>query len=85
MVRLKVDYIDLVLIHFPGTAKLRHDNPQNAERRRGSWEDLEELQQEGRVRCIGVSNYTVRHLTQLLEHAKIKPVINQVGNIQFNF
>lgn len=75
-------YIDLVLIHWPGSSKLAHDDPKNAERRKGSWEDLEELVKEGIVKSIGVSNYTIKHLEEMIDsqngYAKVKPVLNQV-------
>ncbi|OTF75319.1 hypothetical protein BLA29_005189 [Euroglyphus maynei] len=76
--RLKLSYIDLVLIHFPGSSRSTPKSPKNPENRRGSWEDLEELQQSGIVKNIGVSNYTVRHLQELFGYAKIKPVVNQI-------
>lgn len=78
--RLKLSYIDLVLIHFPGSSRSTPNSPKNPENRRGSWEDLEELQNSGIVKNIGVSNYTIRHLQELFGYAKIKPVVNQVGN-----
>ncbi len=62
--------IDLYLIHWP-----RAPSP---ELRQQSWRALEDLQQEGRVRAIGVSNYTVRHLKELLGHARIVPAVDQV-------
>jgi diketogulonate reductase-like aldo/keto reductase len=62
--------IDLYLIHWP-----RAEPPQL---RQDSWRALEELREAGRVRAIGVSNYTVRHLRELLEHAKVVPAVNQV-------
>lgn len=80
--KLQVKYIDLVLIHWPGSSKLAHDDPKNAERRKGSWEDLEELVKEGIVKSIGVSNYTIKHLEEMIDsqngYAKVKPVLNQV-------
>lgn len=76
--RLKLSYIDLVLIHFPGSSRSTPKSPKNPENRRGSWQDLEELQQAGIVKNIGVSNYTIRHLEELFGYAKIKPVVNQV-------
>ncbi|KAH7645544.1 hypothetical protein HUG17_1082 [Dermatophagoides farinae] len=76
--RLKLSYIDLVLIHFPGSSRSTPKSPKNPENRRGSWQDLEELQQAGIVKNIGVSNYTIRHLEELFGYAKIKPVVNQI-------
>ena len=64
---LGLDYVDLFLIHWP------------VERRRlESWKALEEFKREGRARSIGVSNYTVRHLDELLNAAEIPPAVNQV-------
>jgi diketogulonate reductase-like aldo/keto reductase len=47
-------------------------------KRKESWLALEKLYTEGKLRSIGVSNYTVRHLKELLSFCKIKPQINQV-------
>jgi diketogulonate reductase-like aldo/keto reductase len=67
LVVLGLDYVDLFLIHWP------------VERRRlESWKALEEFKREGRARSIGVSNYTVRHLDELLCAAEIPPAVNQV-------
>ena len=65
--RLGLDYVDLYLIHWPATNK-RHE----------SWRALEEIHKSGRARAIGVSNYTVRHLQELLGSSKIVPAVNQV-------
>jgi len=63
---LKLDYVDLYLIHYPVPQRLR------------SWRALEELQQQGKARSIGVSNFTIRHLTELLAETDIVPAVNQV-------
>ena len=65
--RLGVDYLDLYLIHWPVEGKYKE-----------AWKALEHLYKEGRVRAIGVSNFQVHHLQDLLSDAEIKPVINQV-------
>lgn len=67
LARLQLDYVDLLLLHFPVTAL-----------RGKAWKDLEDIHAEGKAKSIGVSNYTVRHLKQLLENCKIKPAVNQV-------
>ncbi|KAF9951430.1 hypothetical protein BGZ72_007045 [Mortierella alpina] len=67
---LQVDYIDLYLIHWPGTAKLKLPDPQNAKNRMESWHALEDLYHAKKLRSIGVSNYTVKHLTQLVERSR---------------
>ncbi len=65
---LQTDYLDLYLIHFPGTK----------ERDREIWRALEYLYNQGLVKAIGVSNFFVNHLDDLLETAKISPMVNQV-------
>ncbi|HEU5445125.1 MAG TPA: aldo/keto reductase, partial [Pseudolabrys sp.] len=62
--RLKFDYVDLYLIHYP------------VRERRQSWSVLEKLQQQGKALSIGVSNFTVRHLTELLAGIQIVPAVN---------
>ncbi|MCE7735611.1 MAG: aldo/keto reductase [Candidatus Heimdallarchaeota archaeon] len=74
MKKLQLEYLDMYLIHWPVT-DLRLD----------SWKAMEELVDEGYVGSIGVSNYTIRHLTELLEVANIKPVVNQVEFSPFLF
>ncbi|KAH8556234.1 2,5-didehydrogluconate reductase [Umbelopsis sp. PMI_123] len=67
--KLELDYVDLYLIHSPGPGKkLRSE----------SWRALEDLQKEGKVRSIGVSNYGIHHLKEVFEVGSIKPVINQI-------
>lgn len=66
---LRTDYIDLLLIHHP-------------------WEDLDEIVyvwkmlesyvDEGIIKAIGVSNFDEKELTHLLQHARIKPAVNQI-------
>jgi methylglyoxal/glyoxal reductase len=67
MRRLGLDQIDLFLLHWPVP-----------ERRLHSWRALERIIGEGRCRAIGVSNYMVPHLEELLSAAKIPPAVNQI-------
>lgn len=64
--KLKTDYLDLYLIHWP--------NPLHNE----TWRALEKLYKEGYVRAIGVSNFTAGHLKDLMSNAEIMPMVNQV-------
>lgn len=66
MERLELSYLDLLLLHQP------FGNWQEA------WKVLESLYLEGKVRAIGVSNFTQKKLGELLEQANIKPMLNQV-------
>lgn len=76
--RLGLNYLDLMLIHWPGVSGLEPNDPKNAILRKESWSDLETLVNEGVIKSIGVSNYTKNHINELLSHSKILPVINQV-------
>jgi diketogulonate reductase-like aldo/keto reductase len=62
-----LDQIDLFLLHWPVPGRRLH-----------SWRALERIIGEGRCRAIGVSNYMVHHLDELLSHAKIPPAVNQI-------
>lgn len=65
--RLGTEYLDLYLIHWPGTDKYID-----------TWKALEKLYTDSRVRAIGVSNFHVHHLENLMKHTELKPVINQI-------
>ncbi|WP_394803153.1 aldo/keto reductase [Membranihabitans marinus] len=73
--RLKVDYLDLYLIHWPANAK-NYENWQKANA--DSWRAMEDLQAEGRIKSIGVSNFFVEHLEALFQTARVIPSINQL-------
>lgn len=75
---LGLDYIDLYLIHFPGAAKINAQSPKNASLRMETWKVFTKLYDEGKVRAIGVSNFTVKHLAQLMESSDVAPMVNQV-------
>jgi len=65
--RLDLGPIDLYLIHWPVLAL-----------RQRSWKALERLLREGRCRSIGVSNYMVSHLEELMTYAEVTPAVDQV-------
>ena len=75
MRNLDLDYIDLYLIHWPAN-KMKYKNPDEVNA--VTWEALEELYEEGRVRAIGVSNFLPHHLEELKKSAKVLPMVNQV-------
>jgi diketogulonate reductase-like aldo/keto reductase len=64
--RLQLDYVDLYLIHWP------------VKQRVSSWKTLEDLVATDTIRSVGVSNFTIEHLQELLQSATIVPVVNQV-------
>ena len=67
LARLGLDYVDLYLLHWPV-----------AGRRLDSWRALERLHAEKRARAIGVSNFLVPHLEELLAQAEVAPAVNQI-------
>jgi diketogulonate reductase-like aldo/keto reductase len=81
---LKTSYLDLILIHWPGVKGLQLDDHKNVEMRKKTWQTLEQFYFERKVRLIGVSNYTIKHLKQLLEYCQVKPHVLQV-NILFSY
>eukprot|EP01132_Coremiostelium_polycephalum_P005077 gene5077-6319_t len=76
--RLKLDYLDLYLIHWPGCAGLKPQDPKNSEIRKETWRGFEQLYKDKKCRSIGVSNYNISHLRELMKHASIVPHVNQV-------
>lgn len=76
--QLGLGYIDLYLIHWPGTQGLPAGDKRNPENRAQSWTVLEEFYSEGKFRAIGVSNYTVEHMQELLKSCKVPPAVLQV-------
>ncbi|MCM3763855.1 aldo/keto reductase [Neobacillus niacini] len=65
--KLDLDYLDLYLIHWPVKGKYKD-----------TWRALEKLYKEGKIRAIGVSNFQIHHLEDLLQDCVVKPVVNQV-------
>ncbi|MCG2792137.1 MAG: aldo/keto reductase [Weeksellaceae bacterium] len=73
--KLKTDYLDLLLIHWPANAKqFANWKEINAE----TWKAMEKLTKCGTVRSIGVSNFLVPHLKALLETAEVIPAVDQI-------
>ncbi|RKP20148.1 glyoxal reductase [Rozella allomycis CSF55] len=75
--KLGLDYIDLYLIHWPGTSSIKPNSPKNKKNRQDSWKALEEAYRQGKLKAIGVSNYTINHLKEMEEYATIKPMVLQ--------
>ena len=75
MRNLDLDYIDLYLIHWPAN-KMKYKNPDEVNA--VTWEALEELYTEGRVRAVGVSNFIPHYLEELKKSAKVLPMVNQI-------
>ncbi len=67
--KLRLDYIDLYLIHWPVPVQ---DNYVDA------WKGMIELQKEGLIKSIGVCNFNVEHLQRIIDETGVTPVINQI-------
>eukprot|EP01100_Stratorugosa_tubuloviscum_P008806 TRINITY_DN3679_c1_g1_i1.p1 TRINITY_DN3679_c1_g1~~TRINITY_DN3679_c1_g1_i1.p1 ORF type:complete len:314 (-),score=138.50 TRINITY_DN3679_c1_g1_i1:19-879(-) len=79
--KLGLDYLDLYLIHWPGVSKIAAASPKNAELRRETWRAFEELKATGKCKEIGVSNYQINHLEEMVGlngYANEIPAVNQV-------
>lgn len=63
---LNLDYLDMYLIHFASPHYLE------------TWKAIEELYLEGKIKVIGVANFEIQHLEELIKHSKISPMINQI-------
>ncbi len=72
--KLKTDFLDLYLIHWPASMKL-YDNW--GEINADTWRGMEHLYKEGYVRAIGVCNFKVHHLEELKKTAQVLPMVNQ--------
>lgn len=67
--RTGLDYLDLVLVHWPNPGRGLYVE---------AWGALVELQQQGVVRSIGVSNFLPEHLDAIIEETGVTPVVNQI-------
>ena len=74
----KLGRVNMYIIHWPGSKGLDPKSPLNKERRMESWRALEEAVQSGIVESIGVSNYTLAHMKELLAECKIMPAMLQI-------
>jgi 2,5-diketo-D-gluconate reductase A len=70
--KLQLDYLDLYLIHQPFGDVY------------GSWRAMEELYREGKIRAIGVSNFHMDRLADLMVHNEVIPAVNQIETHPFN-
>lgn len=71
--RLGLEYVDLYLIHWPVVGKGR------------AWKVLEKLHEQKLTRAIGVSNYDIAQLGELLQTAAVRPAVNQVEFSPFDY
>ncbi|KIK70052.1 hypothetical protein GYMLUDRAFT_34498 [Collybiopsis luxurians FD-317 M1] len=79
--KLDCEYIDLYLMHWPQTMEPGTTNflpPEASPTIIDTWKDMEKLLGTGKVKSLGVSNFSIKTLKQLLPHCSVKPVVNQV-------
>jgi 2,5-diketo-D-gluconate reductase A len=67
--KLRLEYVDLYLIHWPTPARNRYVE---------TWKAFEKLKADGRVRSIGVSNFHIPHLRRILDESETVPAVNQI-------
>ncbi|MBH5318268.1 aldo/keto reductase [Paenibacillus sp. GSMTC-2017] len=65
--KLQMDYVDLLLIHWPVKDKYKD-----------TWRAMEQIYRDGKARAIGVSNFQIHHLQDLIASSEIVPMVNQV-------
>ncbi len=69
--KLQMEYLDMYLLHRPrGDVK-------------AAWQELENLYGEGKIKAIGISNFEPHQMDELMQYAKVKPVINQIETHAF--
>lgn len=73
--KLDTQYLDLFLVHWPDCFD---PCPDKMKTKMETWKALEESYEQSLVKAIGVSNYTVSDLQELMSYCKIKPMVNQV-------
>lgn len=89
--KLKLDYVDLFLMHWPIAAERTDDyNPkigpdgkyvikkELTENHEPTWRAMEALYHQGKARAIGVSNFEIPQLEKLYQYATVRPAVNQV-------
>ncbi|CAJ1394475.1 unnamed protein product [Effrenium voratum] len=72
--KLRVEYLDLYLIHSPNTGKIVE-----------TWDSLLQMQKAGKIRAVGVSNFGVKHLEALQKFNRPMPVVNQIEMHPMNY
>lgn len=76
--KLDLDYVDLILIHCPQPWDEYGSSYRYFKENIEVWKALEEAYLEGKVKAIGVSNFLIEDLKNIINHCKIKPMVNQV-------
>jgi len=72
--KLGLEYIDLYLVHWPMPGLTKKN-----------WLKMENIFAGGKVKAIGVSNYSIKHLEDTLSVASVKPAVNQIKLSPYNY
>ena len=77
--KMGLDYLDMMIIHSPQPwVEVNQSENRYKEGNRQAWRALEEAYNEGKLKAIGVSNFQIEDLENIMETAKVKPMVNQV-------
>ena len=75
LAKLQMDYLDIYLIHWPRGSENYEEWKSIT---KDTWKAMEELQKEGKIRALGLSNFLPHHIKHILEICEVKPVVNQL-------
>ena len=75
--RLNTDYVDLLLMHFPGANDALQSPSANRKRREMTWRAMEAAKAQGQAKSLGVANFTRRHLKEMFEYCRDRPSVLQ--------
>lgn len=72
---LKIGYVDLLVLRSPAARGLRQEHPGHRKLRLQGWEGLEKLQKEGKALSLGVCDFSIAQLGDLLQHCQVRPSV----------
>lgn len=78
LAKMKLDYIDLMIIHSPKPWKEFHGDDHYLNGNQEVWRALEDAYQAGKVRAIGLSNFEKKDVDNILKSCSVKPMVNQI-------
>lgn len=73
-----LDYLDMVLIHWPGVKGFKLDDERNLHYRTKTYQELERAYRDGIIKSFGVSNYNIKHIQEIFLYCSVKPQLLQV-------
>ena len=76
--KLGLDYVDLILIHCPQPWLLYKGPFKFYKANVKVWKAMEEAYKEGKVKAIGLSNFLIKDVENIINHSEIKPMVNQI-------